>query len=372
MKAIPRTVYLSLLISLLFFQNCTQSQRTETENDCSVMAYYTRDDFSSVKKIDAHVHVRTGDSTLINQAKKDNFYLLTINTDELPGIEAQDKFAIQQSNTFPEQIAYAATFSVANWDDENWQDQTIASLKKSFSAGAIAVKIYKNIGMELSDKNGKLVMIDDKRFDPVIDYIAKRNIPIVGHLGEPKNCWLPVDQMTINGDKSYFKRHPEFHMYLHPEFPSYEEQIAARDEMLKKHPDLKFIGAHLGSMEWSLDELAGHLDKFPNMSLDMAARVSHIQLHALNNWQKTHDFFIKYQDRIIYGTDTIVDEDEDESKVRTHVHDKWLSDWQFFSTDETAQTTSFEGEFKGLKLPKEVIDKIFYRNAQRVFLFPSE
>ncbi len=66
-------------------------------------------------------------------------------------------------------------------------------------------------------------------------------------------------------------------MYLHPEFPSYEDQIKARDHMLEKHPDLKFIGAHLGSLEWSADELAKRLDKFPNMVVDMAARISHLQ-----------------------------------------------------------------------------------------------
>ena len=73
---------------------------------------------------------------------------------------------------------------------------------------------------------------------------------------------------------------PEYHMYLHPEYPSYEDQIETRDNLLRKHPGLHFVGAHLGSMEWSLEEMASHFDMFPNMSVDMAARISHLENHA--------------------------------------------------------------------------------------------
>jgi hypothetical protein len=96
-------------------------------------------------------------------------------------------------------------------------------------------------------------MIDDPRFDRILDFIEKNDITVIGHLGEPKNCWLPVDQMTIAGDKNYFTANPGYHMYLHPEFPSYEAQINARDNMLRKHPGLRFVGAHLGSLEWNVD-----------------------------------------------------------------------------------------------------------------------
>ena len=92
-------------------------------------------------------------------------------------------------------------------------------------------------------------------------------------------------------------------MYRHPEFPSYEDQIVARDRMLEKHADLQFVGAHLGSLEWSVDELAKRLDRFPNMAVDMAARIPHLQVQSVKNWQKVHDFMIKYQDRLIYATD---------------------------------------------------------------------
>ena len=210
-------------------------------------------------------------------------------------------------------------------------------------------------------------MIDDPRFDPIIDFIIKNSIPVVGHLGEPKNCWLPVEKMTIKGDKNYFSEHPEYYMYLHPEFPSYEEQIAARDNMLEKHPGLKFIGAHLGSLEWSVDQLAKRFDKFPNMAVDMAARITHLQYQAKTNWQKVHDFCITYQDRLLYATDILVNETDSTEAIKKQAHGTWLNDWKFFTTNEKMQSPEVEGGFNGLKLPRTVIDKIYRKNAERWF-----
>ncbi len=241
---------ISLVILSGCFENCTQSKKPGAAEEKSDPQYYTMADFKTVEKYDAHVHVNTYKNTFLKQAEEDNFRLVTINWDDAndpPPMEEQQQFALHQIKAFPDRIAYATTFSVRNFNNDNWQEQTIAYLKNSFEHGAIAVKIYKVIGMSLRDKNGKLVMIDDPRFDPVIDFIVKNNIPVLGHLGEPKNCWLPLDKMTIKGDQSYFRENPKYHMYLHPEFPPYEDQIRARDHMLEKHPDLQFIGAHLGS-----------------------------------------------------------------------------------------------------------------------------
>jgi predicted TIM-barrel fold metal-dependent hydrolase len=158
-------------------------------------------------------------------------------------------------------------------------------------------------------------------------------------------------------------------MFLHPEYPSYEDQIAARDNMLRKHPNLHFMGAHLGSLEWSVDELAKHFDMFPNMTVDMAARTCHIEKQSQADWQKVHDFFIKYQDRIIYGTDEgdFDGAEADPLKLQEAVQAIWLRDWKFLTTDETMTSWEVDGNFKGLKLPKEVIEKIFYKNAVKWF-----
>lgn len=205
-------------------------------------------------------------------------------------------------------------------------------------------------------------MVDHPRLDSIIAFLAKNNIPVIGHNGEPKDCWLPLDEMTFS--QGYYRSHPEYHMFLHPEFPSYEDQINARDHMLEKHPDLKFVGAHLGSLEWSLEELAKRLDKYPNMNVDLS-RMSYLKLHTLRDRQQTRDFFIKYQDRLLYGTDNAINTSAAPQESQKRIHDGWRNDWKFYVSDEKIMLKGF-GELKGLKLPREVVDKIYLKNALRI------
>lgn len=362
--------HLCLFVLCITLQNCAQTKKTLLGEENSKSGFYTADDFKKVEKYDTHVHINVDDTTFIHQAKEDNFRLLTVNvnaSDVASAIEEQRSIALRLIKAYPGRLVYATTFNVKNWGTDKWQPQTLAYLKESFEKGAIAVKIWKNIGMELRDKDGKFVMIDDSRFDPVLDFIEKNRITLIGHFGEPKNCWLPVEQMTVAGDKGYFSKHPEFHMYLHPEYPSYEDQINARDNMLKKHPDLRFVGAHLGSLEWNVDELAKRLDKFPNMAVDMAERICHLQFQSIKDWQKVHDFMIKYQDRLLYATDQVIAKDSDFGELKKSVHNTRVSDWKFFATNNEMSVSNFDGRFKGLKLPRDVIDKIYRKNAEKWF-----
>lgn len=324
--------------------------------------YYTVEDFKSVKKFDTHVHMNTDEITFIKLAQDDNFEFLDIVDDRpfgLPWTE-QQKIALRHLQNFPRQMEFATTFSVKGFNDKGWAENTIKELKLSLSKGAKAVKIWKNIGMDLRDNQGKFVMVDDPRLAPIFKFLVQNGIPLIGHNGEPRDCWLPLDKMTFS--KSYYGAHPEYHMYLHPEYPSYEEHINARDKLLEKYPDLKFVGAHLGSLESSLDELAKRLDRFPNMRVDLS-RMYNLQLHALNDRKKTRDFFIKYQDRLIYGSDKAINSSIDPAELSKTIHEAWLRDWIFFVTNDSINLTGF-GELNGLKLPVGVIDKIYYKNAK--------
>ncbi|MEX1239920.1 MAG: amidohydrolase family protein [Cyclobacteriaceae bacterium] len=362
MNKLPVTIFISL--SSLFFTSCSRQNKPESQPVSSQPAHYTADDFHLVEKFDSHIHLNTEDTTFIKQAERDNFRFLVIVDDRPFGISMadQEKIVRKQLKTFPERIAYATTFSVANFNTQGWQDETLAYLKNSFSHGAIAVKVWKNIGMDLKDEKGKFVMIDDPKFDPILDYLEQNKIPLVGHLGEPRDCWLPLEEMTFH--QGYYKSHPEYHMYLHPDHPSYEDQINSRDHMLEKHPDLKFIGAHLGSLEWSLEELSKRLDKYPHMAVDLA-RMSDLCYHAKNDWQATHDFFVKYQDRLLYATDVQVRMPEDPAEMNRGTHDSRIFQWRFFATGEMLSISGIDGEFKGLNLPREVVDKIYRKNAEQ-------
>ncbi|PSR54739.1 hydrolase [Adhaeribacter arboris] len=372
------TRYWSLLtfLFLIFLQACSPKKQNAaataaatTTKQTTPETYYALDDFKSVKKFDTHVHINTTDPALIKQAEEDNFRLLTINVDapHYPEIAEQQQLALIHVKAFPERIAYATTISVQNFNAPDWQNKTIAYLKDSFAKGAVAVKFWKNIGMELKDNKNKFVMVDNPQFDPIVDYITQNKKTLIAHLGEPRNCWLPLEKMTVNGDKNYYREHPQYHMYRHPEYPSYEQHIQARDHMVTKHPDVTFVGAHLGSLEWSVDELAKRLDKFPNMAVDMAARIPHFQYQAVKERQKVRDFFIKYQDRLIYATDLVFNKDKSSAEIRKQAHETWSRDWKFFTSDENMSVPSIEGTFTGLKVPREVVDKIYYQNAEKRF-----
>lgn len=336
---------------------------------CATEDYYTIEDFYEVKKVDTHTHPNTENIALVDQAKDDNFIILAVNVDapHYPSLDEQKRFALIQKKASPEHVDFLTTFSLADWNSPDWANQTIDRLKDGFDKGALGIKLWKNIGMVYKDSAGNFIMIDNPRFDPVINFIIEQDKTIMAHLGEPKNCWLPIDSMTVNGDRNYFKNHPEYHMFLHPENPSYEEQIAARDRFVERHPDMRFVGAHLGSLEWNVDELAKRLNKFPNMAVDMAARISHLQYQSRLNREKVRDFLIKYKDRLIYATDTGISETSDPDDIKNGLHNTWLADWKYFVTDEMMTSGQVNGEFQGLKLPKDVIDHIFYKNATKWF-----
>lgn len=346
------------LMSIFLLSSCGQSE-----------SHYGIDDFYSVEKIDTHVHINTDHPAWIDQARNDNMRLITVNVDagRVP-VSEQKAVAVRLQNRHPELLHFVTSFSLEGWNEtEEWQNRTIDYLRSSFEEGARGVKVWKNIGMEHRDPNGDFVMIDDPRFDPVMSYIADRGMPLYGHIGEPRNCWLPLEEMTVANDRDYFERNPQYHMYLHPDYPSYEEIIESRNRLLDRNPELMFFGAHLGSMEWSLEMMADHLDRYPNMVLGMAHRVPHIQYLARHDRQAVREFFITYQDRLLYSTDLAHRPGADPEEVRLLAEQTWREDWEFFVTDNEMSVWQVDGEFRGLQLPKEVIDKLYRKNAERFF-----
>src|SRR5450631_70245 len=329
----------------------------------------TTDDFSSLEKIDVHVHINSPDSALVDQAAQDHFRLLTINVDypDFPPLAEQRRLAHSQVASHPALLAYAASFSMRGWDEPDWQQRAIRDLDAEFAAGAVAVKVWKNIGMEFRDAQGRLIMIDDPKFGPVFAFIRERNRVLIGHEGEPHNCWLAIADMTVNGDKEYFREHPQYHMFLHPELPSYEAQMAARDRMLAKNPHLKFMGAHMASLEWSVDKLAAFLHRYPDAVVELAARMGQVQCQSNQSRPKVRQFFIRYQDRLLYGTDLTQEPGADPQALRREAHDTWARDWQYLSTDSTFRVPDLDVPVRGLALPKTVVQKIYRSNAERWF-----
>lgn len=330
--------------------------------------FYGVSDYPDVAKIDTHIHIFTEEGTFMEVARDNNFRVINIALDasnDMSSVRRQFRYCQIQKEKYPSAVEIASAFSMEGWDEPDWLSRNLAWLDSCINNGAIAVKIWKNIGMVYRDKEGKLIMIDDRRFDPIFRMLTEKNIPVIGHLGEPKNCWLPLEEMTTNNDRNYFREHPQYHMYKHPELPSYQKQVGARDRMLEKNPKLIFAGAHAGSLEWSVDTLAGTLDRFPNMSVDLAARMGQIFYQTNADREKVREFFVKYQDRILYATDMGARGGESKETLAKELHETWMRDWKFFVTDDSLNSSLVNVSYKGLKLPRQVVDKIYFKNAQR-------
>lgn len=357
--------YLLILYSFFLITHCAPRKSTEH----SGAEHYTMGDFDKVKKIDIHVHVNTKGTTVIDMARANNFQLLNI------AVSFSDKRSLANQlevrnyhlDNSPEIMQYSTAFSLDNWDHEDWADQVIAGLKTDFDNGALGVKIWKNIGMEYRDENGALILLSDPKFDAVFNFIEEQGKVLLSHAGEPKNCWLPLDSMTVKNDYNYFKANPKYHMYLHPEMPSYEDQIRHRDNMLAKHPNIPFVAVHMASLEWSVDRLSAFLERFPNASVDLAERISHTQYQSQQDRKKVRDFFIRYQDRILYATDFQQGNKSDPEELKKYMMDTWLNDWKYFNTNEMVTVPQLDEPVQGLALPKSVVDKIYFKNAVKIF-----
>jgi predicted TIM-barrel fold metal-dependent hydrolase len=332
-------------------------------------ATYSERDFSRIEKIDTHVHLHGSLPQFMKRAQADGFRLLTINVNysAFPPLPQQRADALALKRRYPDRVAFAATFDASDSKQSGWLARAEAQLNDDLAKGAVGVKVWKDIGMQQRDPNGRAVMVDDARFTPIFQFLEPRGAVVLGHQGEPRNAWLPLDQMTTRGDRQYFTEHPEYHMFAHAEWPSYEEQLAARDRLLVRHPQLKFVALHLASLEWSVDRIGEFLNRYPNASVDLAARLVHLKLQASADGERVRQFFIRYQDRIVYATDLTRLPEQADAAFAEEAHTVWLNDWRFLSGGAELHSDEFDAPFRGLALPRDVLDRIYHANARRLF-----
>ncbi|HEY6825157.1 MAG TPA: hypothetical protein VI195_11995 [Steroidobacteraceae bacterium] len=335
----------------------------------SASGHYTLADFPRVEKIDAHVHLQGRAERFMAQAIADRFHVLTINVDspEYLPVPAQQQAAISLHERYPGWVAFAATFTVEGFQSPGWSEAVLRHIDEARAHGAVGVKMWKNIGMVLRDPDGSYVMPDDPRFEPIIAHLESASLVLLGHQAEPLNCWLPLEKMTVRSDRDYFREHPQYYMYRHPEMPTHDAILAARDRMLTAHPQLRFDAVHLASLEWDVDRVAAFLDRFPNASVDLAARLVHLEYQAASHPEKVRSFLIRYQDRILYGSDLGYGPEESAPAEIAALHGDWLNDWRFLVTAEPMHSPDFDAGFRGMHLPRSVVDKIYRRNAAALF-----
>lgn len=321
--------------------------------------------FARIDPIDSHTHVYQDSPAL-------NAFLNELNLHLVDIAYSDDRYAY--FNNVKQEIvdilkvvkgskghaSLCTTFSPYSFEKPGFAQQAIQQLNRNFAEGAVAVKIYKTIGMEIKKKSGKYLMPDDPVFEPIYRDIAAQNRTVIAHIAEPTSCWQPPN--PASPDYSYYQTHPQEYAYLHPEWPSKATILAARDRMLAENPNLRVVGAHLGSMELDVDEIAKHFDRYPNFAVDTAARVVYLELQPR---EKVRKFMIQYQDRILYGTDLEIDPQDNASKDLEDWKRTYAQDWKYFATDDVLQVGGHS--IHGLALPPSVLRKLYHDNAVRWF-----
>lgn len=244
-------------------------------------------------------------------------------------LEPQLKDALALVRSSHGHIALCTTFDAYKFNQGSFITETIKQLDENFDQGAIAVKIWKNIGMEVKDRDGKYILPDDPKFTPIYEEIARRGKTLMSHVAEPDVAWGPPDPSDPSW--SYYKENPQWYLGDKPGYPSKKAILDARDHILASNPRLRMVGVHLGSMEKDLDGIAQRLDRYPNFAIDTAARMDYLMMAPTD---KVRAFLIKYQDRILYGTDLDLLADADAKEELEDWRSTYVRDWRFLATDE--------------------------------------
>jgi uncharacterized protein len=165
--------------------------------------------------------------------------------------------------------------------------------------GVQGVKIWKDLGMFIRDAHDTLLKVDDARLDRFWAECGELGLRVLIHTADEREYWYPLTRNSVQ----YGLRAEKDQHYNNPELPKWEELIRQRDAVMKKHPKTKFIGAHMGSLSLDLKQLGETFDKYPNFSVDTAAGQ---RILGRLNLRAIRDFFVKYQDRILFATDNMV------------------------------------------------------------------
>jgi predicted TIM-barrel fold metal-dependent hydrolase len=314
-------------------------------------------------RIDAHAHVFNAAPAFYQMLNRLDMRILNICVVDkhdrgFEEAEPQHNKALEIYRGSQGRAAWCSTFDPQEWENPGFAQRAIAQLGRTFANGAVAVKIYKSIGMELKSRTGQYLMPDDPVFDPIFEALEARNKTLYAHIAEPSAAWRPLDPASPH--YSYYKNNPDWHMALHPERPGKELILAARDRLLKHHPKLRVVGCHLGSMEDDVEQIAKRFDLYPNFAVDTAARVPDLMLQSRD---KVRAFLTKYQDRVLYATDSVMMPwDKPEESVK-HWEAEYTRDWKFFATGESLTYTG--RQIRGLALPETVLRKLYRENAMR-------
>lgn len=230
--------------------------------------------------------------------------------------------------------------------------------------GARGLKVLKTLGLFLRGTDGKLVQVDDPRFDPMWDACGALGIPVAIHVGDPAAFFTPIDQHNERFEE--LNNHPDWSFYG-KDYPTLAEILAARNRMIARHPKTQFIVLHVGNHAEDLADVAAMLDRFRNTHVEIGARIGELGRQP----RASRRFFDRYQDRILFGTDAVPNGKEFPQQVFTdelyQIYFRFLeTEDEYF--DYAPAPTPPQGRWRiyGLGLPEAILRKVYHDNAARL------
>ena len=248
-----------------------------------------------------------------------------------------------------------ATIGWMDWSDLHttgfWQ-RSVERLGQMVERGACGLKIWKDLGLTLRDANGELLRVDDERLAPLWEKAAELGVPVMFHIADPDAFFQPIDRFNERYEE--LAAHPDWGW--HGAFYSKDELLTQRDAVFRRHPRTTFIAAHVAEKPENLAYVSALLDNNPNLYVDIGARVAELGRQPYT----AREFFLKYADRILFGTDLVPNAE----MYRLH--------WRFLETADEyfdyPSHASRQGRWQiyGLHLPDDVLRKVYQENAKKI------
>ncbi len=252
---------------------------------------------------------------------------------------------------FPNRFGLFLNIDFEKIDEQNFAKNNIELITEAVSNGVIGLKVYKSLGLTDKDKNNNRIKVNDERLDPIWSICGELNIPVLIHSADPSSFWKPKDKFN----ERWLELRQKPGRYRDPKSnASFEEILSEQHAMFKKHPNTTFINAHMGWMANDLDRLSSHLDNNPNVVTEIGAILAELGRQP----KRAREFFVEYQDRILFGKDA-------------HKLSEYYTYFRVLETDDEYfdYYRKRHGNWKmyGLNLPDTVLQKLYYKNALKLF-----
>lgn len=256
----------------------------------------------------------------------------------------------------PERFMVFGGVDWSAWSEqgEHFAEWAAKRLRLQAARGAQGLKIWKGFGLHVRDHRGNLARVNDPRLDAIWQTAGELDLPVLIHVADPVAFFDPLDQTNERWEELH--THPDW-QFPAPPFPPFLQIVNDLADLVYRHPQTTFIGAHVGCYAENLGWVSAVLDRCPNFYVDMAARIGELGRQPYT----TRRFFLQYADRILFGSDFGPDLDA------YQVYYRFLeTDDEYFNYNAGEIPLQGRWYIYGIHLPEEVLEKIYFRNAERV------